>query len=100
MGHLYTMFSFLVRTATRPGHTTRLNNRPGQTTRLTQNRNHEIPKNPSSETRNQSGVKRPHTIKLTRDLASCEDGRRYYSWRSSFSLVRPWDRQGKVQLSS
>merc|ERR1711964_851127 len=44
--HLYTMSSFLVRNATRPGNTTR----------LSQNRNHEIPKNPRSE----SAVRRPH----------------------------------------
>merc|ERR1711964_212592 len=36
-----TMSSFLVRTATRPGHTTR----------LSQNRNHEIPQNPRHESR-------------------------------------------------
>merc|ERR1711964_222294 len=54
--HLYTMSSFLVRTATRPG----------QTTRLSQNRNHEIPKNPRSESRRQNEVKRPHKIILPR----------------------------------
>merc|ERR1711964_497367 len=50
---------------TRPGHMTRLT-RPGHTTRLSQNRNHEIPQNPRSESRIQNGVKRLH--KLTRAL--------------------------------
>merc|ERR1711964_133051 len=78
--HLYTMSSFLVRTATRPGHTTRLSTpghttrvrtttRPGHTTRLTQNRNHEIPQTPRSVSRSHDqnlGAKRLH--KITRHL--------------------------------
>jgi len=54
-------------TTTRPGHTTRLGTttRPGHMTRLSQNRNHEIPKNPRPESRSYAqnpGAKRLHTF--------------------------------------
>jgi len=62
------MSSFWNRTATRPGHTTRLTTRPGHTTRLTtrpghttrlsKDYNREIPQNSRSESRILNGVKR------------------------------------------
>merc|ERR1711964_522043 len=74
--HLYTMSSFLDRTTTRPGHTTRLStpghttrvritSRPGHTARLSQNRNHEIPQTPRPESRSYDqnpGARRLHNF--------------------------------------